>query len=238
MEGIDNYLYELVKYSGDVIFTVGPTQCILSWNVGSEELLGYKPHEVIVDLLSPPGNKRQMRSMVVEVMESGTLKNLECELVAREGKVVTVYLTASPIHDTDGDVVAVSVIAKDVTDQNRLLLALIEKEKRSAHLEALLQSLATISHHIRNAAMVISAKSEVALQLGNAHAYQEMAKVSLQQTRRINAVIESLNDMVREVRTTGDDLKTVEMTCSPAPHLDIEERLKERLRRLDEEERA
>lgn len=236
MEHIDNYLYELVKYAGDAIFTVGTTQCVLSWNVGSEELLGYKPAEIIgktVDTLSPPDHRRLMRSMVVEVMEEGTLKNLELQLLTKAGHAVTAYVTASPIKDQDERVVAVSIIAKDITDQNRLLLALLEKEKRSAHLEAVLSALTTISHHIRNSAMIISAKAEVVGHIKSAKAYEELADICLYQTKRINAVIESLNDLVKDVMKNDSELRTVDVTGSPVKQLDIEARLKERLSALN-----
>lgn len=237
MENINNYLYELVKFAGDAIFTVGPTQCILSWNVGAEELLGHKSSDIVgktVDILSPSDNRRQMRSMVIEVMEEGTLKNLECQLVTLSGGAITAYVTASPVKDQNGHVVAVSIIAKDITDQNRLLLALLEKEKRNAHLEAVMSALTTISHHIRNAAMIISARAEVAAQAKALGGYEELTRVCAYQTRRISAVIESLNDVVQEVVRSEADIQTVDISGSPVPQLDIESRLKERLDRLDD----
>jgi len=223
MESIDKYLQNLVKYAGDAIFTVGKTQTILSWNLGAEDLFGYTAEAIIgkgVDLLSPYENKRMMRSLVVEAMEEGTLKNLECELIHHNGRTVSVYLTASPIRDANENMVAVSIIAKDVTDQNKLLLTLIEKQKRQAHLEALVQSLTTISHHIRNAAAVISTKAEVSKEQDHLESYRALATICLKETRRISAVIDSLNDMVRDVEESGSDIET---------------RLHERLKNMDEE---
>lgn len=238
MDTIDKYLQNLVKYAGDAIFTVGKTQTILSWNLGAEDLFGYTSDDIIgkgVDLLSPYDNKRLMRSMVVEAMEEGTLKNLECELIHHNSRAVSVYLTASPIRDANENVVAVSIIAKDVTDQNRLLLTLIEKQKRQAHLEALMESLTTISHHIRNAAAVISTKAQVSKETNQLESYRSLADICTTETKRIVAVIESLNDMVREVSKTGDDIETTRMNGAPTPVIDIENRLKERLKNIDKE---
>lgn len=238
METIDKYLQSLVKYAGDAIFTVGKTQTVLSWNLGAEELFGYSSEEIIgkgVDLLSPYDNKRMMRSMVVEAMEEGTLKNLECELIHHNGRAVSVYLTASPIRDANENVIAVSIIAKDVTDQNKLLLTLIEKQKRQAHLEALMQSLTTISHHIRNAVAVISTKAEVSREVDRTESYHELVTICLTETKRIAAVIDSLNDMVREVEVTGNDIETTKMNGAPSRMIDIETALAERLKNLDKE---
>lgn len=238
MESIDKYLQNLVKYAGDAIFTVGKTQTILSWNLGAEELFGYTAESMMgkgVDILSPYDNKRMMRSLVVEAMEEGTLKNLECELIHQNGRTVSVYLTASPIRDANENVVAVSIIAKDVTDQNKLLLTLIEKQKRQAHLEALVQSLTTISHHIRNASAVISAKAEVSRELDQMESYRTLVQTCIKETRRISAVIDSLNDMVREVEQNGADIETAKMSGAPSRVIDIENRLHERLKNMDEE---
>ena len=238
MDHIQKYFDNLIQNAGDAIFAVGKTQTILMWNLGAEELLGFKPQDIIVknvDVLSPYENKRQMRSMVVEVFEEGTLKNLECELTNQDGRIATVYLTASPIRDENENVVAISIIAKDVTDQNRLLLTLIEKEKRAAHLEALVQSLTTISHYIRNSAAIISAKSEVSRQMDQPQSYHELVTICLKETKRIVAVIESLNDMVREVESRDENIQTAEMAGAPSRVIDIEARLKERLKKIDEE---
>jgi PAS domain S-box-containing protein len=238
MESIDKYLQNLVKYAGDAIFTVGRTQTVLSWNLGAEELFGYIAEDIIgksVDLLSPYDHKRMMRSMVVEAMEEGTLKNLECELIHQNGRSVSVYLTASPIRDANENVIAVSIIAKDVTDQNKLLLTLIEKQKRQAHLEALMQSLTTISHHIRNTAAVISAKAQVSKELDKIESYRELSSVCLTETKRIVAVIEALNDMVVKVEKSGEDIETKHVNGAPTEMIDIEERLKERLKNIDKE---
>ncbi|KAB2879871.1 PAS domain S-box protein [bacterium] len=238
MESIDKYLQNLVKYAGDAIFTVGKTQTVLSWNLGAEELFGHTTESMVgkgVDILSPYDNKRMMRSLVMEAMEEGTLKNLECELIHQNGRTVSVYLTASPIRDANENVVAVSIIAKDVTDQNKLLFTLIEKQKRQAHLEALMESLTTISHYIRNAAAVISAKAEVSKEVNQIDTYQTLVSTCMKETKRIAAVIDSLNDMVREVEQSGDDIETTHMNGAPSRVIDIETRLKERLKKIDEE---
>ncbi len=238
MDELTTYIQNLITYAGDAIFTVGKSQCILSWNLGAQELLGYAPAEIVgkpVDMLSPQDQKRLMRSMVIEVMDGGTLKNLELELTGKKGTVVTAYVTASPIRDITEEVVAVSIIAKDITDQNKLLLALIQKEKRTAHLEALVEALTTVSHHIRNAAAVILAKAEVAREIDKPKAFHELTRVCVRETRRITAVIDSLQELTKAAREQDADVKTVKMSGAPANQVDIEAHLAEKLRRIDEE---
>lgn len=238
MDELTAYIQNLIQYAGDAIFTVGKSQCILSWNLGAQELLGYSPEEIVgtpVDTLSPQDQKRLMRSMVIEVMDGGTLKNLELELTGKNGTSVTAYVTASPVRDITAEVVAVSVIAKDITDQNKLLLALIQKEKRTAHLEALVQALTTVSHHIRNAAAVILAKAEVSREQDGLKDYHELTRICQRETRRITAVIDSLQEMISEAQDKDVDVRTAELTGAPAKEVDIEARLAEKLKRIDDE---
>jgi PAS domain S-box-containing protein len=238
MDELTAYIQNLIQYAGDAIFTVGKSQCILSWNLGAQELLGYTPEEIVgkpVDMLSPLDQKRLMRSMVIEVMDGGTLKNLELELTGKNDASVTAYVTASPVRDITAEVVAVSVIAKDITDQNKLLLALIQKEKRAAHLEAMVEALTTLSHYIRNAAAVISAKAELSGEMDRVESYRELSQTCIRETRRITAVIESLHDLIDDVRVRDAAVTTVEMSGAPSKLVDIEVRLAEKLKRIDDE---
>jgi PAS domain S-box-containing protein len=236
MDAIEKYFNNLIEQAGDAIFTVGKAQTILSWNDGARELLGYEAADVIghpVDILSPLENKRHMRAMAMEVFEQGTLKNLETELTKKDGHTITAYMTVSPVADENDNVVAVSFIAKDVTDQNRLLIQLIERQRQAGQLEALVDSLTTLSHHVRNAAAVISAKAEVSRELDELKHYRLLTGVCIRETRRIVAVLETLNDMVKEVQKSGQPIETIQIAGAPGPVFDIEARLKERLNRMD-----
>lgn len=237
MDHIENYFGSLIQRAGDAIFTVSPSQIILSWNDGARELLGYDKEDVLghsVDVLSPLDDKRHMRAMAIEVFDHGALKNLETELTRKDGHVVSAYITVSPVTDENENVVAVSFIAKDITDQNRLLIHLIESQRQAGQIQALVEALTTLSHHIRNASAVISAKSEVSLELNQLAVYHDLVRVCTHETRRITAVIDTLQDLVREMQVSGEPIDTVQMNGAPAPLLDIEARLKERLKKLDE----
>jgi PAS domain S-box-containing protein len=233
-----DYLKSLIQYAGDAIFTVGKSQCILSWNLGAQELLGYSPEEIIgkaVDVLSPADNKRFMRATVMEVMEGEALKNLECEMIGKNGKVA-VYLTASPIKDEVSEVVGVSVIAKDVTDQNILLQKFIEQQRRDAHVRGLIESLTTINHHIRNAIAGSGLKADVCRRINKLEEYQDLCTTCARQTKRITAVLESLHQLVTHARAAEEDANTVNVNGSPSPQFDIEADLEARLKKIDESE--
>ncbi len=232
------YSKNLIQYAGDAIITVGKTQCIMSWNLGAQELLGYTPEEIIgksVDILSSPDSKRYLRMTVSEVLEGETLKNLEYEMIGKKGKVA-VYLTASPIKDELSEIIGVSIIAKDLTDQNKMIQILIEKQRRDEHLRGLIESLTTINHHIRNAIAGIGLKADVCRRINKLEEYQELCTTCTRQTKRITAVLESLHQLVMYARTTDKDAPTREINGSPYPQFDIEADLEARLKKIDESE--
>lgn len=234
-ERTEDYLKNIIQSAADAIFCVGKTQCVVTWNPGAEELLGYRAHEIIgqpADILSPDDNKRLMRSMVIETMEGDALKNLECELMGKNGKVA-VYVTASPIKNELMDIVGVSVIAKDVTDQNRLIQAFIKQERNHSHLKGLIETLTTLNHHIRNAVASISLKAEVCRQYDQLEEYRELTETCVRQSKRIAAVLESLHEVVVRAQCMNEDPQTIEISGSPTPQFDIESDLEERLKKID-----
>ncbi len=225
----------IVQNAGDAIFVIGKTETIAYWNRGAEELLGYSQSDILgksADILSPFEDKRFMRAITIQVIEEGVLKNLESELVKKDGRTISAYLTASRITDANENVIGVSIVAKDVTDQNRLLIHLIDQQRRAGQLEALVRSLTTISHYVRNAAAVISARAEISREIDSVESYQKLVDTCLHETRRIVAVVVSLNDMVKEVEKSGDSMDTVEMTGAPTLLFDIEARIQEHLKKI------
>lgn len=234
---MEDYLKNLIRFAADAIFTVGKTQCIMNWNNGAEELLGYKAEEILgqpVDVLSPDDNKRFMRSMVIETMEGDALKNLECELLGKNGKIA-VYVTASPIKNEFMDIIGVSVIAKDLTDQNRLIQHYVRQQVNQSHIRGLIETLTTLNHHIRNAVAAISLKAEVSRQLDRTDDYRELTRTCIRQSKRITAVLESLHQIVVHAQRLDEDVKTVNVSGSPSPQFDIEADLEARLKKIDED---
>lgn len=226
IDNVEHYLESLVRYAGDVIFTVGSEKCILSWNIGAEEILGYPRDEIIgksVNVLSSPNEPGQMSELTEEVLTGGgdVMKNLDLHLRAKNGDLVDVYVTASPIMDEKKNVRGVSVIAKDVTDQNRLIYELVKKEKNDARIEALKETLSTISHHINNATASIVTMAELCKRMPDEKNVTILIDLVMLKSRTIAAVIRSLNKVVERM-----DFRTIEYGGAPTFLLDIEEEMK------------
>jgi diguanylate cyclase (GGDEF)-like protein/PAS domain S-box-containing protein len=135
-------LAAIVEHSSDAIFSRTLDGVILSWNAGAEQLYGYTAAEAVGknnrDLLTPPDRmhepdrNRDLLSRGLPVLPFETIRH------DKEGKPLDVWVSLSPIFDTARNVVAVSVIARDISEQKRL-----EHEARlKTELAQLLEALA------------------------------------------------------------------------------------------------
>jgi PAS domain S-box-containing protein len=141
----------IVEASQDAILSKTTAGIVTTWNPGAERLYGWSAEEIVgrdVALLVPP-SRRQEEDQVLERVRRGEQVKTESERLRKDGSVVPVALTVSPIFH--GDVVTgMASIQQDVTDRKAKDAAL-----KSAREEALESSrlksefLATMSHEIR-----------------------------------------------------------------------------------------
>ncbi len=127
-------LYQLVESSGDAIVGQDLEGAILSWNRGAERIFGYsagealgRPHAIIV----PPNETDPAASLIEQARRGGPARSLEAVRLRRDGRKIIVAMTISPTFDPQGNVVGVSVIARDVTERRR---AERELERKTAAL--------------------------------------------------------------------------------------------------------
>ncbi|MGO4236044.1 response regulator [Pseudarthrobacter sp. YAF2] len=142
----------IVNSSTDAILSTTPEGVITSWNPGAERQYGYPAEEAIGKdgrILLPPGGSDGTEEIFERLRESGDAMNFETEHVRKDGTVIPVSVTVSPIQK-DGNLRGVAVIARDIT-----LRRAAEDELRAARAAALEASrlksefLATMSHEIR-----------------------------------------------------------------------------------------
>src|SRR5581483_862931 len=95
---------------------------IIQWNKGAERLYGYSAEEVIgqpISILLPP-NKRDELPTVLERLRRGEYIEHEEQVRRRkDGRLVDVSISISPIKDANGRVTGASTIAQDISERKR-----------------------------------------------------------------------------------------------------------------------
>jgi diguanylate cyclase (GGDEF)-like protein/PAS domain S-box-containing protein len=112
----------IVESTPDGVLTIGLDGTILTWNRGAQELYGYGPEEIIgknMSLLDTDAGEERISSMTMIAMGE-TVRDFEIVRRRRDGSLVHVSLTGSPIYGDDGTVVGVASIGRDITDRKRL----------------------------------------------------------------------------------------------------------------------
>ncbi|HVA10062.1 MAG TPA: PAS domain S-box protein [Acidimicrobiales bacterium] len=118
----EGLLVAIVQSSHDAIFTKSPEGIITSWNKGAERLYGYSESEAIgsaVAMLIPAGRLWELHEILGAVLRGEYVDHYETERVRKDGSVIRISLTVSPVHNAQGEVVAASSIARDITERKR-----------------------------------------------------------------------------------------------------------------------
>ncbi len=112
----------VVQSTGDAIVTKSHDGTITSWNRGAEQLYGYPADEAIGQQIAliEPGHRAGEQQKLLETLLSGeSIDNFETEGVRKDGTVITVSLTVSPVTDANGRIVSTAIIARDTTERVR-----------------------------------------------------------------------------------------------------------------------
>jgi PAS domain S-box-containing protein len=115
-------LAAIVESSDDAIVGKTLDGIITSWNRGAERLYGYCPDEVLgkpVELLVPRGAHGEALQILQRVAAGEQTEHLETVRQRKDGQLIEVSLTVSPIRDPAGRVTGASAITRDITEQRR-----------------------------------------------------------------------------------------------------------------------
>lgn len=110
----------IVDYSDDAIFSETLDGIIQSWNSGAEKLLGYVSKEMIghrMQALIPADYFSQELEMRAQIAQGEKVGNLETVYQHKDGRLINVSVTISPIYDAANHVVAASKIVRDISER-------------------------------------------------------------------------------------------------------------------------
>jgi PAS domain S-box-containing protein len=125
-------LASIVESSGDAIIGTTAEGTIANWNRGAERQFGYPAEEAIgqpVAILYAPGHEDESDQVRRDALAGRELSQFETPARHRDGSVVDIALTVSPIRNAVGDVDGVSFTARDITEHKQAERALREVQE-------------------------------------------------------------------------------------------------------------
>ena len=138
-------LAAIVESSDDAIISKDLNGTVTSWNQAAERVFGYTAAEMIGKSITTivPHDRLAEETVVLRKIRRGEAVNhFETIRVRKDGTLVPISLTVSPIRARDGTIVGASKIARDISDRRRAEQALADAERRRSDLQARLMALA------------------------------------------------------------------------------------------------
>jgi PAS domain S-box-containing protein len=120
----------IVESSDDAILSKDFDGKILSWNKGAEKMYGYKADEIIgknISLLLPEDRPTEVKDILKRIEKGEKIENLETQRKNKDGKVIDISLTVSPIKDENGKINGASSIARNIIKQKQTEKAIKER---------------------------------------------------------------------------------------------------------------
>lgn len=127
------HLAAIVESSGDAIASKDLNGTITTWNRGAERIFGYTAEEAVgrpVTILIPPNRLDEEPEILRRIRRGERIDHYETVRQRKDGTLIDISLTVSPILDARGRVVGASKIARDVTERKRIESKLQESERR------------------------------------------------------------------------------------------------------------
>lgn len=117
-----SWLGAIVDSADDAIISKTLDGIITSWNSGAERIFGYKPEEAIgqsVLMLIPPDHHNEEPAIIQRIRSGEKIDHYETVRLTKDGRLLDISLTVSPIRNSEGVIVGASKVARDVTAWRR-----------------------------------------------------------------------------------------------------------------------
>lgn len=204
-------LAAIVESSDDVIVSKDLNGTITSWNRGAERVFGYTSEEAVgkpIMMLIPPDRQAEEAVILDRIRRGERVDHYETVRRRKDGGLVDVALTVSPVRNIEGRVVGASKIARDITERKRF------HEKQSLLLREM-------NHRIKN--LFALASGLVSLSARAARTPGDLAKAILERLRALSYAHELTLPLLTEEQEKFDRQTTLQaLLCAiVSPYVNV-----------------
>jgi PAS domain S-box-containing protein len=129
---VQEYLAAIVESSDDAIIAKNLDGIVQSCNAAAERIFGYPAAELIgqsIRILIPPDRQAEEDDILGRIRKGHRVDHFETVRVTKDGRLIDISLTVSPVHDASGAIVGISKVARDITARKRFASALAEQQE-------------------------------------------------------------------------------------------------------------
>ncbi|MDT5157979.1 MAG: hypothetical protein QOH51_2336 [Acidobacteriota bacterium] len=129
-------LAAIVASSDDAIISKTLAGVITTWNAGAQRTFGYAAEEAVgrpITILIPPDRQDEESQIIERVSRGESVHHFETVRLRKDGRQIHVSLAISPMKDAAGQIIGVSKVARDITEQKRATEALRQAQADLAH---------------------------------------------------------------------------------------------------------
>ncbi|HEY2380754.1 MAG TPA: PAS domain S-box protein [Terriglobia bacterium] len=246
-------LASVVESSADGIISEDLNGIVTSWNRGAERMFGYSAEEIIgrtISIIVPSGTGSEIPGVLEAIKRGEAIEQYETVRMAKNGKLINVSITWSPLYDSEGRVAGASKVVRDISERKQMeeqRMELIAKERALAMERALRETEAelarvaralsvgelttSIAHEINQPLAGVVTNAEAGLRwLSRETPNIEKAKASLalivRDGNRASAVIRGIRELLTKERpqTTSLDINEVIREVLALAHAELTKR--------------
>ncbi|HTI08305.1 MAG TPA: PAS domain S-box protein [Puia sp.] len=204
MESADDHfrmLASIVEHSSDAIISKDLRGIIKSWNAGACQVFGYTEEEAVgrsITMLIPPDRQEEEQMILNRIYRGEAVKHFETIRVKKDGTLLPISLTISPVKNSKGGIIGASKIARDISDKVQLqqqLQEYAEKLKESnAHKD---EFISIASHELKTPLSSIKAYLQLMERELKEEQHQQYVNRMLHHVEKVTRLVSELLDISR-----------------------------------------
>ena len=162
---VQEHLAAIVESSEDAIVSKDLNGIIRSWNRGAERIFGYTAEEIVgrsIATLAPPEVANDIPRILAQIARGERVEHYQTKRRTKDGRILTVSLTVSPVRDASGRIIGASKVARDITLREQQEAALRETNAALLRSNSDLQQFAySASHDLKEPLRMVAAYVEM-----------------------------------------------------------------------------